>query len=265
MSFSISLRRSPKPGALTAHTCSVPRSLLTTSVASASPSTSSAMMSSGLPVLADLLEQRQQVLHVRDLLLVDEDEAVLHDHFHALGSRSRSTATGSRGRTACPRPRRACVSIDLASSTVMTPSLPTFSMASAIMLPIVASPLARDGADLGDLRLALGGLRHAPSGASTIASTAASMPRLISIGLAPAVTSLRALGVDRLRQHGGGGGAVAGDVGGLGGDLLHHLRAHVLEPVLELDLLGDGDAVLGDRRRAPLLLDDDVAAARARG
>ena len=73
MSLSISLRRSPKPGALTAQTLSVPRSLLTTSVASASPSTSSAMMSSGLPALAHLLEQRQEVLHVRDLLLVDED------------------------------------------------------------------------------------------------------------------------------------------------------------------------------------------------
>ena len=49
MSFSISLRRSPKPGAFTAHTWSVPRSLFTTSVASASPSTSSATMRSGLP------------------------------------------------------------------------------------------------------------------------------------------------------------------------------------------------------------------------
>ncbi len=29
---------------------------------------------------------------------------------------------------------------------------------------------------------------------------------------------------------------------------LHHLRAHVLERILELDLLGDGDAVLGDGR-----------------
>ena len=35
-----------------------------------------------------------------------------------------------------------------------------------------------------------------------------------------------------------------------GGDLAHHLRAHVLELVLELDLLGDGDAVLGDARGA---------------
>ncbi len=49
MSSSMALRRSPKPGALTAATCSVPRSLLTTRVASASPSTSSAMMMSGRP------------------------------------------------------------------------------------------------------------------------------------------------------------------------------------------------------------------------
>jgi hypothetical protein len=45
-----------------------------------------------------------------------------------------------------------------------------------------------------------------------------------------------------------GGGAVARDVGGLGGDLLDHLGAHVLVGVVELDLLGDGDAVLGDGR-----------------
>ena len=49
MSSSIRLRRSPKPGALTATPVKVPRSLLTTSVARDSPSTSSAMISSGLP------------------------------------------------------------------------------------------------------------------------------------------------------------------------------------------------------------------------
>ena len=71
---------------------------------------------------------------------------------------------------------------------------------------------------------------------------------------------LDALAEDRLGEDGRGGGAVAGDVGGLGGDLAHHLRAHVLERVLQLDLLGDGDAVLGDGRRAELLVEDDVAA-----
>ncbi len=52
MSCNIALRRSPKPGALTAHTFTIPRMLLTTSVANASPSTSSAMISNGRPDLA---------------------------------------------------------------------------------------------------------------------------------------------------------------------------------------------------------------------
>ena len=52
ISSSIALRRSPKPGAFTAQTLSVPRSLLTTSVARASPSTSSEITSSGLPARA---------------------------------------------------------------------------------------------------------------------------------------------------------------------------------------------------------------------
>jgi len=54
MSISISLRRSPKPGALTAQTFRTPRSLLTTRVARASPSTSSAMISRDLPASAIL-------------------------------------------------------------------------------------------------------------------------------------------------------------------------------------------------------------------
>ena len=71
---------------------------------------------------------------------------------------------------------------------------------------------------------------------------------------------LHALADDRLGENGGGGGAVAGDVVGLRGDFADHLRAHVLELVLELDFLGDGDAVLGDARSAEALVDDDVAA-----
>ena len=50
MSCIIALRRSPKAGLLTATALNVPRILLTTRVESASPSTSSARMKSGLPV-----------------------------------------------------------------------------------------------------------------------------------------------------------------------------------------------------------------------
>ena len=71
---------------------------------------------------------------------------------------------------------------------------------------------------------------------------------------------LRALAIDRLREHGRRGGAVAGDVGRLARDLAHHLRAHVLERILQLDLLRHRHAVLGDGGRSELLVEDDVAA-----
>src|SRR5690606_11105755 len=70
---------------------------------------------------------------------------------------------------------------------------------------------------------------------------------------------------DGLGQHGGGGGAVARHVGGLGRDLLDDLRAHVLELVFQLDFLGDRHAVLRDDRRAEAALDEHVAALGAQG
>ncbi len=69
----------------------------------------------------------------------------------------------------------------------------------------------------------------------------------------------------RLRQHGGGGGAVAGDVVGLGGHRLDQLRTEVLEGILEVDLAGDGHAVVGDRRTAECLGQHHMPAAGAEG
>jgi len=64
-----------------------------------------------------------------------------------------------------------------------------------------------------------------------------------------------------LGEHGGRRGAVAGDVRGLAGGFLHQLSAHVFERVVQLDVFGNGDAVLGDIRRAPALVENGVAAA----
>ncbi len=52
ISSSIAFLRSPKPGALQAETLTIPLRLLTTNVAKASPSTSSAIISRGFPALA---------------------------------------------------------------------------------------------------------------------------------------------------------------------------------------------------------------------
>src|SRR6185503_1342926 len=56
--------------------------------------------------------------------------------------------------------------------------------------------------------------------------------------------------------------AVAGGVRRLARDLAHHLRAHVLEGILEVDLLGHRHAVLGDSGGAELFVEDDVASLR---
>src|SRR5712671_4252100 len=88
-----------------------------------------------------------------------------------------------------PSTTSSSVSSDFASSTVMTPSLPTFFIASARKRPISASPLAEmvptwaiSSFEVTFFELA--------SRSFTIASTARSTPRLRSIGFMPAATAL---------------------------------------------------------------------------
>ena len=137
----------------------------------------------------------------------------------------------------------------MASSTVITPSLPTFCIAWAIILPMSLSPLAEMvptwaiSSDDFDLLGAL--LDVLDDRGDGDVDAALEVHRVHAGG-----DRLGAFADDRLGEHGRGGGAVAGDVVGLRGDFAHHLGAHVLELVVELDLLGDGDAVLGDARRA---------------
>src|SRR5690606_7914155 len=56
---------------------------------------------------------------------------------------------------------------------------------------------------------------------------------------------LHAFANDSLGQHGCGGGAVTGVVGGLGSHFLNHLCAHVHELVFQFHFLGHGHTVLG--------------------
>ncbi|OPZ28296.1 MAG: hypothetical protein BWZ02_01361 [Lentisphaerae bacterium ADurb.BinA184] len=78
----------------------------------------------------------------------------------------------------------------LASSTVMVPSLPTLSMASAMMSPMVLSPLAEMVATWA-IWARSSTLVLIFSSSLATASTARSMPRFRLIGLAPAVTFFR--------------------------------------------------------------------------
>jgi hypothetical protein len=146
----------------------------------------------------------------------------------------------------------------------MTPSLPTLSKASAMTSADGGVVVGRDRRHVGDLCAGL-------DVAGQLADRLRRRPRRpldaplefhrVGAGghLAEALTD------HGLGEDGGGRGAVTGDVVGLVGDLVGELGAHVLPRVVELDLLGDGDAVVGDRGCAPLLLEHDVAALRAEG
>src|ERR1700754_3945538 len=88
-----------------------------------------------------------------------------------------------------PSTTSSAVSSDLASSTVMTPSLPTFFMASERNLPISASPLAEIVPTWAISSFEVTFLEFLTRSAPT-ASPAMSIPRLRSIGFMPAATDL---------------------------------------------------------------------------
>src|SRR5208337_4452782 len=160
-----------------------------------------------------------------------------------------------------PSTTSSSVSSDFASSTVITPSLPTFFIASAMKRPISTSPLAEIVPTWAISSFEVTFLECFCRSATT-AATARSAPLLRSM-VHPRRDSLGTFLDDCVSEDRRGSGAVAGLIGGLRGNLPHHLRAHVLELVLKFDLLGDSDAVLGDAGCAERLIEHDVAAFRA--
>ena len=121
------------------------------------------------------------------------------------------------------------------------------------------------GADLGDLGRRGDLLGHllelGDDGLDGLVDTALDL-----VGIGAGGDVLEAFGEDGLGVDGGGGGAVAGVLGALRGDLLDHLGADVLDRVFDLDLFGDGHAVFGDGGRAEGFFEDhDVPGRPERG
>ena len=210
-----------------------------------------------LALLHRLLERGQQVLDGRDLLVGDEDEHILEHRLHPLG-------VGDQV-------RREVASVELHPFGVLgleAHGLALLDGDDAVLADLVhhvgdhLADLGVSGADGRhgrDVRVGLDRSRLAREvghdGLDALLQAALDEHRIGAGG-----DVLEALGHDRLTQHDGRRGAVTRHVIGLGGDLLEELRTHVLEGLLEFDLAGDGDAVVGDGRRAVLLVQHDVAA-----
>src|SRR5256714_105231 len=203
-------------------------------------------------------EQRQQLVQRGELLLVDQDVGVVHFNAHLVG------VGDEVGRDVAAVELHALDDVEFGLERLGF--LNRDDALVADLLHGIGQELADfgvavggDGADLGDFLVRgdlLGVLDEVGDhGFHSQVDTALQIHRVHAGG-----NRLGAFTDDRSREHGCGGGAVAGRIRGLGGDFAHHLRAHVLELVVGLDLLGDGDAGLGDARSAERLVGDDVAA-----
>ena len=203
-------------------------------------------------------EQRQQFVQRGELLFVDQDVGIFHFNAHLVG------VGDEVGRDVAAVELHAFDDFKLGLERLGF--LDRDDALVADLLHGVGEELADlgvavggDGADLGDFLVRgdlLGVLDEVGDhGVHRHVDTALQVHRVHAGG-----NRLGAFTDDRSRENGRGGGAVAGRVGRLGGDFAHHLRAHVLELVLELDFLGDGDAVLGHAGSAERLVEHDVAA-----
>src|SRR5271156_3123568 len=179
------LRRSPKNGALTATAFSVLRIALTTSVDSGSPSTSSAITSSGLPASATFSSKGSKS---GSELILSRCNRIRASSSTACWASKSVTKYADRKPLSKPTPSvnsSSVFSVD-DSSTLTTPSWPTLVMASPPNLPICSS---RDDtvATCAIPFLPDTGVADASS-ASDSASAALPIPEPSAIGLAPAAT-----------------------------------------------------------------------------
>ena len=140
ISRKISLRRSPKLGALTATVLNTPFSLFSTKILSASPSTSSAISTTSfLPLCANFSSIGRNSCTLEIFLSVIKIAGFSYTASCRPVSVTKNGLTQPLSKLK-PSTTSASNSKPWPASTVTTPSLPTFSMTLAINLPISASP-----------------------------------------------------------------------------------------------------------------------------
>src|SRR6267143_979579 len=207
-------------------------------------------------------QQRKQFIQLRKLLFVDQDVGIFHFNAHLI-------RVGDKvGRDVAAVELHAFDDLEFGLER-----LGFFNRDDALVADLLHGvgeefadfgiAIGGNGADLSDFLVRgdlLGVLDEVGDhGVNSQVDTALEIHRVHAGG-----NRLGAFTDDGRGQHGRGGGAVASRIRRLGGHFAHHLGAHVIEFVLKLDFLGDGDAVLGDAGCAKRLVEHDVAALGAK-
>ena len=212
--------------------------------------------------LHDLLQDREQVLDRRDLGVDDQDVSVLEDCLHPLGVGDEVVR-----QVALVEPH-ALGELQLEAHGVGVLDGDDAFLADLVHgLSDEVTDLLVSGGDGGGRRDLLLGLdvdrrveQLLDNGVDSLLDAPLEGHRVGAGRNVAQALADHGLGDDGRRRR-----AVAGHVVRLLGDLLDQLGADLLEGVLQLDLLGDGHTIVGDRGGAPLLFEDDIAALGTEG
>ncbi len=207
--------------------------------------------------LHDLLQQRHHVLNVGDLLVGQQDVRIGQVCFHLLhvgGHVGANVAAVVLHAFHDVHVQAERLGILNGNGTVLAHSVHGLSDLRANL-----SVASGNGANVGDLlgggnrgSVGLDGLNH---GVGCLLNAAADAQRVSASGYVA-----QALGHDDVGQKRCGGGAVTSNVVGFHSSLADKLSAHVLDRVLKLNFLSDGNTIVGNQRSAEGLLQGNVTA-----
>ena len=210
---------------------------------------------------SDLLEDGKEILHIADLLLVQENQGLFENAFHGLGIRYEV------GREIATVELHALDDVQLGLE-----ALSFLNRDDAFLADLVHGlgddaanrrvAIGRNRTDLRDLLSATGGLGKTSELRADGLDCCVDATLQIH-GVDAGDDQLASLTEDRLGENRRGGRSITRDIRGLACDLFDHLSTHVLEPVLKLNFLGDGNSVLCHSRGAEALLDNDISTLRA--
>ena len=212
--------------------------------------------------LGDLLKKRQEILHGRDLLVVDEDIRIVEHRSHRIpvvadvSGKVSAVELHAFHEVDCRLDRLGLLDSDDAILADLVHSIGDL----IADCPVV---VCGNGSDLRNLLLILDHLGFLLDALDRILDSLVDAP-LYTHWIDTRRNALHAFLGNRPSKYRCRSRSIASHVVGLGCDFLEKLGTHVLKRILELDFLSYRDSILRHRRRAVLLVEKDETSLRSK-